>query len=63
MNKEIVNTLAQIIISFATFVGAGGAIAYYLKEIQMPGNTIVTALSLYTLSAYYIIKFFERRII
>ena len=34
MEKEKVSVLANVVIAFSTFIGVGGAIAYYMKDIR-----------------------------
>ena len=34
MKNQEISVLANVLIAFSTFIGVGGAIAYYVKEIQ-----------------------------
>ncbi len=51
MEKEEVNVLTNVIIAFSTFVGVGGAVAYYMKEILSKEiDFIILALMVYILT-------------
>ena len=34
MEKEDISIICNVVIAFSTFVGVGGALAYYMKEIR-----------------------------
>jgi len=41
MEKEEINTVCNIFIAFSSFLGVGGALAYYVREILKFGNEML----------------------
>ncbi len=41
MNKEEINTICNCFIAFSSFFGAGGAFAYYFREILQLNNKML----------------------
>jgi len=63
MDKEIVSTLAGVVIAISTFIGVGAAIAYYLKEIiQKSFFNIVLIEFEYMLITFIILILIKRNI-
>ncbi len=62
MKKEELSVLSNVIIALSTFIGVGGATAYYMKEIQGSSliNIVLTEIIYVTLALVLIIWIMER---
>ncbi len=63
MNKEEINTICNVFVAFSTFLGVGGALAYYVREILKFENDMLFILLIIYFFTGIILLSFTREVV
>ncbi len=63
MDIKMVNTLANVVMAFSTFIGVGGATAFYMKEIKnFDVGYIIMAIVVYILLLIVVLQWIKEKL-
>ena len=63
MYKEEINTICNVFVAFSTYLGVGGALIYYIKEILGYGiNSLIILLAVYLILGILLLFWIRREV-
>jgi len=63
MHKEEINTNSNVFVAFSTYLGVGGALIYYIKEILGYGiNSLIILLAVYLILGILLLFWIRREV-
>ena len=63
MYKEEINTICNVFVAFSTYLGVGGALIYYIKEILGYGiNSLIILLAVYLILGILLLFWIKKEV-